>query len=66
MIIKKGGEYKEIILPLIIKELNREPNFWFKALKVISGENPVKPEEFNNYKLVTKAWLDWGKKKGYL
>jgi hypothetical protein len=66
MIIKKGTQNKEIIVPLILKELEKEPNFWFKALRLITEEDPVKPEEFNSYKLVTKAWLSWGKEKGYL
>lgn len=66
MIIKKGGEHKEAIVPLILKELEKKPNYWFEALKIITGKNPVKPEEFTSYKLVTKAWLNWGIEEGYL
>lgn len=66
MIIKKGVQHKEIIVPMILKELNKDPDYWFEALRLITEENPVKPEEFNSYKLVTKAWLNWGKEKGYL
>jgi len=65
-IIKLGGAHREVVLQLIFQELNKKSDFWFKALKHISGENPVKPEEFSSYKLVKQAWLNWGKEKGYL
>ena len=32
------------VVPLILEELNREPNQWFWALEAITGQNPVPPE----------------------
>ncbi len=32
-----------VALPMILRELKREPDHWFWALQSISGENPVHP-----------------------
>jgi len=32
------------VVPLILEELNREPNQWFWALEAITEQNPVPPE----------------------
>lgn len=49
-------------LPLILKELKREPNHWFIALKTISKQNPVLPEHMGNIKKMREDWLNWGEK----
>jgi len=52
-------------IPLILKELERKPDWWFWALKAISREDPV-PEAFRgNLALMTRYWLEWGKNQGY-
>ncbi len=56
----------DIVVPLILQELAARPDDWFLALKLLTRENPVKPEVINDFRLVTKAWLDWGKSKNYL
>ena len=62
--------YQEIIgmgptaLPFILQELERKPGHWFWALHAISGEDPVGVED--NFDAAVMAWLDWGKRKGYL
>ncbi|HLX64551.1 MAG TPA: hypothetical protein VKX17_24980 [Planctomycetota bacterium] len=62
--------YKRIIrlgrpvLPLILAELEREPDHWFVALMEITGDNPVPPEARGNLKLMAKAWLEWGRARG--
>jgi hypothetical protein len=33
------------VVPLIMRELEREPDHWFWALSAITGVNPVKPEQ---------------------
>jgi transcriptional regulator with XRE-family HTH domain len=63
--------YQQIIgmgraaLPLILRELEREPNHWFWALNAITKFNPVKQEQRGNLKEMSKAWLEWGKAQGY-
>jgi hypothetical protein len=56
----------ESAVPLILEELQREPDHWFWALEMITEENPVPPEAAGRVLQMAQAWIDWGKKKGYL
>ena len=64
--------YQEIIgmgreaLPLILQELERTPNHWFWALRAITGESPVPPDQFGKVEEMANAWLHWGREQGYL
>jgi hypothetical protein len=51
-------------IPLILKELDREPDQWFWALEVITGENPVPSESAGKVREMARAWVDWGKARG--
>lgn len=65
--------YQEIIgmgkpaLPLILNELKRRPSqkrkpshlFW--ALRAISGEDPVPPENRGRIEQMRRAWIKWGR-----
>lgn len=53
-------------LPLILRELEVQPAHWFWALRSISGENPIAPAIRGKFSDMTKAWLDWGRQRGYL
>lgn len=63
--------YLEIIgigkpaIPLLLRELAREPNDWFQALRALTGTNPVKPEQRGNMRAMADAWVEWGQSKGY-
>lgn len=59
------GMGKEIV-PLILKQLQQEPDYWFWALKAITGENPMKREHAGNLELMTEDWLQWGAEKGLI
>lgn len=54
------------VVPLILKELEHEPDQWFWALEAISDANPVPPEAAGNVQQMARAWLEWGKQQGYL
>jgi hypothetical protein len=54
------------VLPLILRELNRELDHWFWALKAISGEDPVPNEHLGKMKQMATDWLQWGRKKDYV
>jgi hypothetical protein len=62
--------YQQIIgmgptaLPWIFAELRRDPDQWFWALKAITGEDPVPPEDRGNLPRMTQAWLSWAKDHG--
>ena len=54
------------VVPLILRELQREPDYWFWALTAITGENPVPPEDAGDLDRMTDAWLAQGRARGYL
>ncbi len=53
-------------VPLILEELQREPDQWFWALEAITDENPVPPEAAGKVRLMAQAWVDWGKQHGLI
>jgi hypothetical protein len=57
----------ERALPLILRDLvDNGPNDWFWALNVIADDNPVTDGIAGNMAAMTEAWLQWGRKAGYL
>jgi hypothetical protein len=59
---KDSFEYE--IERLLLCELESEPDYWFAALRAITGEDPVKPND--DFDDAVAAWLDWGKQKGII
>ena len=63
--------YQQIIgigpnaIPLILNRLSEEPDHWFWALKAIAGEDPVPENSQGDLDEMAKAWIAWGKEKGY-
>lgn len=53
-------------IPLLLRELQRKPSHWFWALRSITREDPVRPEDVGNIRNMTDAWLNWGRERGYL
>jgi len=57
--------YQQIIgmgilaLPFIFRELQREADHWFWALKAISGFDPVPENHRGDIELMRTAWLNW-------
>ncbi len=50
-------------VPLILAQLRAEgsePDQWFWALRVITGANPVKPEDQGDFRAMATAWIAWG------
>ena len=64
--------YQQIIglgqpaVPLILEELQREPDHWFWALEAITQENPVPQEARGKVRQMAQAWIAWGKQQGHL
>lgn len=64
--------YQEIIglgpqaIPLILNELKKEPDFWFWALRALTGEDPTTKTIRGDLEAMTDAWLSWGRKHAYL
>ena len=59
------GMGKEAI-PLILSEMKETPGHWFWALKCITGEDPVLPEQRGKIKEMADTWIAWGIERGYL
>ena len=55
----------EPVVPLLLQDLEQDPDHWFHALRVITGANPVSAEESGNLDKMTAAWLRWGREHGY-
>ena len=50
-------------IPLILRELSREPDHWFWALYAITGQDPAR--NTTTIEEAATAWLNWGRKHGY-
>jgi len=65
-------DYQRIIgmgpaaVPLILRELQRRLDHWFWALKSITGEDPVAPEDAGDIERMKEAWLRFGQERSYL
>lgn len=57
---------KLVISPILNDLQENGPDDWFWALSKITGENPIKSDMAGNMRKMTDAWLEWGRKTGYL
>ncbi|MBI1851775.1 MAG: hypothetical protein HYR85_15650 [Planctomycetes bacterium] len=60
-IIGKG----QVVVPILLRELRKRPDHWFWALKAITGEDPVRPEDRGKLPAMANAWLEWGRTHGF-
>lgn len=54
------------VLPLLFRELQKNPDHWFWALQAITNEDPTRPEDLGDAPKMTVSWLKWAEEKGYL
>jgi transcriptional regulator with XRE-family HTH domain len=52
-------------IPLILRELEKEPSFLSWALREITGERPVPESASGNIPRIARIWLAWGRAHGY-
>ncbi len=55
----------EVVVPLMLRDLERRPRLWVWALPEITGANPVPASDRGKIRKMTEAWLRWGKENGY-
>ena len=58
----------ENAIPLILHEMEREgdePDMWFVALQILTGEDPVTDEIRGDFKAMADRWLEWAATAGY-
>lgn len=53
------------VIPLLLRELEKRTGHWHRALRRITGADPVPPAERGNIEKTVEAWLRWGKEQGY-
>ena len=53
-------------VPLILRDLQRDPAPWFLALRAITGQENVGREHAGNFKSAADSWIAWGKENGYI
>ena len=54
------------VVPLILSELEKEPDHWFWALEAITDENPVAESDAGDIEASARVWVQWGRDKGLL
>jgi hypothetical protein len=53
------------VLPLLLQELERESDHWFRALHALTGANPVPKESRGRVRDMASSWRHWGREHGY-
>jgi len=56
----------EHVIPLILREIQHDPDHLSFALREITGASPVPPGAAGNMPRIAALWLDWGRKHGYV
>jgi hypothetical protein len=52
-------------IPYLLRELEREPDHWFWALKAITGADPVPAQSRGKIGEMARHWTLWGRERGY-
>jgi hypothetical protein len=53
-------------ISLLLLELKKDPDYWFEALKAITGIDSVVANDMGNLSKMVESWLDWGRVNGYI
>jgi hypothetical protein len=59
------GKRGEPVVPLILRDLDKNRGYWGTALQCLTGENPVAAKHIGNPTRVREDWLEWGRRRGY-
>jgi len=54
------------VVPLILEELEHEPDQWFWALEAITEINPGPDEAQGTVRQMAQSWINWGRQNGLL
>jgi len=54
------------VIPLILEDLKERGGHWYRALRILSGEDPVPIEARGDVEQMKRTWLKWGRERGYI
>jgi len=54
------------IVPILLRDLQKNRRPWFTALSYITQHNPINPQDAGKMDKMISAWVNWGKDKGLL
>ena len=54
------------VVPLLLEDLQREPQHWFEALRAITGDDPVPRPHWGDILTMRDDWLAWGRSRGLI
>ena len=54
------------VIPLILRELQERGGDWYRALRILSGDDPVPLGAQGNVQKMKECWLRWGRDRGYI
>ena len=53
------------VVPLLLRELETRPDHWFRALRALTGADPVPEQSQGKVKEMAAAWLSWARAQGF-
>jgi len=56
----------ERAIPLLLSEMENNATRLMPALRQLTGENPIPPEDRGNVAQMREHWLRWGREHGYI
>src|SRR5262249_40413719 len=52
------------VVPLLLRELERDPDYWFAALHALTAADPVAESSRGKLREMAAAWVRWGREQG--
>lgn len=53
------------VVPVLLRQLEKDPDWWFGALKELTGANPIPLDHRGNLSAMAADWVAWGRSNGY-
>ncbi len=53
------------VVPILLREASEHGDWWFDALRLITGENPVSVDDSGNWDAILQAWIEYLQQQGY-
>ena len=54
------------VIPLLLQQVEQRQGWWFDALEELTGANPVCEEDAGDFDRTAAAWVQWGRREGFI